>query len=132
MRLFVVAAVVLAGSLLAGCQEEDRHTLTYIADGSARTIDVAFVAPSGIPAPNDSTFVPGDSTYTDGDTTFVLDVDAPWQFAFEAEDGERYHLRVFNRTERGHVSAMVYVDEDLRDVDGDAEPNGAAEVAGSL
>src|SRR5690554_6975992 len=92
MRLVIALAVSLI--VLVGCDTNTSSRLVeYVADGRAASIDVAFIAPAGLPAPSDTTFVPGDSTYTSGDTTFVLNVSPTWRWSFKADDGQRLFLR---------------------------------------
>lgn len=129
----VVIALAISLITLVGCDATDSTELVeYVADGRASAIDVAFIAPSGLPAPSDTTFVPGDSTYTSGDTTFVLNVAPTWRYSFNAGDGDVLFLRVVNRTDRSHVSSIIYVDGDYFKSDGSADPFGVAESGGTL
>lgn len=117
--------------VLVGCATDSSRLVEYVADGRADAVDVSFIAPSGLPAPSDTTFVPGDSTYTSGDTTFVLNVEPPWRWSFEADDGQVLFLRVVNRTDDDHISAIIYVDDDYFTSDGSADPFGVAQCGGT-
>lgn len=129
----VVTALAISILLLSACDTTDSTRLVeYVADGRATQIDVAFIAPRGLPVESDTTFIRGDSTYTSGDTTFVLNVNPTWRFEFEAEDGDELFLRVINRTGQRHVSAIIYVDQNYFASDGSAEPFGAAQCGGTL
>lgn len=129
----VAIALTISVVALSGCDStESTKLVEYVADGRAAEIDIAFVAPRGLRAPSDTTFVSGDSTFTSGDTTFVLNTEPTWRYSFEAEEGVRLFLRVTNRTDRNHVSAIVYVDEDYFASDGSDDAYGTAEIASSL
>lgn len=129
----VVIALAISVVALIGCDStESAKLVEYVADGRASELDVAFIAPPGLPAPSDTTFVSGDSTYTSGDTTFVLNVEPTWRYSFEAEEGDELFLRVINRTDGSHVSAIIYVDQNYFSSDGSAEPFGVAQCGGTL
>jgi hypothetical protein len=125
--LFVVVGILL------GCDSaEPTFLVEYVAAGRSTAVDVAFIAPLGLPLAGDTTFVRGDTTFVSRDTTYVLNVRPPWQFTFEGGEGERLFLRVKNRTNSATVSAIIFVNEDFFCSDGSGSPAAAVECGGEL
>lgn len=118
--------------LLWGCQQADTWEVTYVAAGTAARIDVAVILPRGIPAADDTLFVRGDSLHVSADTTFIMNVPPAWKYTFSGETPQPLYLRVTNRTNRGHVTAVVYLDDQYHASAASSEPNGSAQWSGTL
>ncbi len=118
--------------IFTGCDQTDSWEVTYVAAGSANQVDVAFIGPRGYPAESDTSFVSGDSLFVAGDTTFVLNVSPPWEARFTAESGQELYLQVTNRTNRGHVSSIVYVDDRFYGSAGTDEAFGSCQFSDHL
>jgi hypothetical protein len=118
--------------LIAGCQQADSWEVTYVATGTAARIDVAVILPPGVPSADDTLFVRGESMHLSGDTTFISNVAPAWKYTFRGEAPQPLFIRVVNRTERGHVTGIVYLDDQYHSSVASAEPNGSTQWSGTL
>jgi hypothetical protein len=125
--------VLLPALLLTAClKEEEPVVVSYVATGTTARVDVAFFTPPGVETPADDAFPRGDSTYVRGDTTFVVNVARTWRHSFEAKKGDSVWIRVTNRSNRSHVSSIIYRDDQYMCSKGSADPFGVAVCEGKL